>query len=252
MFQLRNYIYKFSKLQNYTQQLRESFNRNQKNFAYASQIPQEWNEEKFQEFFDPQTQYIKKGKAQTLFLVHFVIDSLNRFNGRAFIEMESEDAVKEFMKKFQENKLEEQDAQTKISINPLVLKIYRKPLDQEKREKKKTFLTGLPRTIKNEELLELVKDFGEIENIEILKDKKGEFSRGQAIVVFKNEEDARKFKYFANGKQYMGKKIQIELRSLREENEEQINENEQQNQGERKDDQQKVDYSNLQKMLDTE
>ncbi|CAD8142615.1 unnamed protein product [Paramecium octaurelia] len=243
MFQLRNYIYKFSKLQNYTQQLRESINRNQKNFAYASSIPQEWNEEKFQGYVDPQTQYIKK--------VHFVIDSLNRFNGRAFIEMESEDAVKEFTKNFQENKIEEQDAQTKISINPLVLKIYRKALDQEKREKK-TYLKGLPRTIKNEELLELAKDFGEIENIEILKDQKGEFGRGQAIVVFKKEEDARKFKYFANGKQFMGKKIQIELRSLREENEEKMNENDQQNQGERKNDQQKVDYSNLQKMLDTE
>lgn len=58
----------------------------------------------------------------------------------------------------------------------------------------------MPRTIKNEELLELAKDFGEIENISILKDSRGEFSRGQATIVFKKEEDARKFKYFANGK----------------------------------------------------
>ncbi|CAD8131920.1 unnamed protein product [Paramecium pentaurelia] len=243
MFQLRNYLYKFSKLQNYTQQLRESINRNQKNFAYAQQIPQEWNETKFKEYIDPQTQYIKK--------VHFVIDSLNRFNGRAFIEMESEDAVKDFMKKFQENKLEVEDAQTKITINPLVLKIYRKTLDQEKNEKK-AYLKGLPRTIKNEELLELAKDFGEIENITILKDQRGEFSRGQAIVVFKKEEDARKFKYFVNGKQFLGKKIVIQLRPYREENEEQIGENNQLNQGEIKVDQSKVDYSNLQKLLDTE
>lgn len=46
---------------------------------------------------------LRKVNLLILYLVHFVIDSYNRFNGRAFIEMESEDVVKDFIKKFEEN-----------------------------------------------------------------------------------------------------------------------------------------------------
>ncbi|CAD8046293.1 unnamed protein product [Paramecium sonneborni] len=243
MIQLWNCFYKFSKLQTYTNQLKESISKNLRNFAYAQQIPKEWNESKFKEFIDPQTQYVRK--------VHFVIDSQDKFNGRAFIEMESENAVEDFLKQFKENKIEDLDAKIQISMNPLVLKIYRKSLDQEKNEKK-AFLKGLPRTMKNEDLLELAKDFGDIENISILKDQKGEFNRGQANIIFKKAEDARKFKYFVNGKEFLGKKIVIQLRPHQEENEEQIDENNKMNKEEIKNDQSKVDYSNLQKLLDAE
>ena len=51
----------------------------------------------------------------------------------------------------------------------MFLKIYRKRLEDERNDKK-AYLKGLPRIIKNEDLFELAKDFGEIENISILKD----------------------------------------------------------------------------------
>lgn len=59
----------------------------------------------------------------------------------------------------------------------------------------------------NEELLEMISDFGEIVNVQIPKDTDGIKNKGYAFVLFNRSTDAMKFMTFMNGKNFMGKKI---------------------------------------------
>jgi RNA recognition motif-containing protein len=61
--------------------------------------------------------------------------------------------------------------------------------------------------MQNEDLLELLIDFGEVENVQIPKDNDLKRNKGYAFVLFKKAEEAKRFQMFMSGKEFLGKKL---------------------------------------------
>lgn len=61
--------------------------------------------------------------------------------------------------------------------------------------------------MQNEDLLELLIDFGDVENVQIPKDNDQKRNKGYAFVLFKKAEEAKRFQMFMSGKEFLGKKL---------------------------------------------
>ncbi|CAK72635.1 unnamed protein product (macronuclear) [Paramecium tetraurelia] len=238
MFQLCKSFYNFSKLKVFANQLTKSIDNAQKNVAFAYFLPKDWNEKQVKEYFDPQDKLIKR--------IQLIKDSFDNPTGKAIIEMESESIAQKFIKEHHENYIDTKDVLQQIVVKPFSLKKEQNKLDI-KRSDKQAYITGLPRQMKNEELLDLLIDFGEIEKIQIPKDQNQEFNKGYAFVLFKKVEDAQKFQTFMNGKEFMGKKLSVQLRIFRFDSQKKSFKTEKVQDGDVQYEQNKANYGLLQK-----
>ncbi len=73
----------------------------------------------------------------------------------------------------------------------------------------KVYVGNLPYSVDNEKLNELFKEFGEIEEANVIRNKFSGNSKGFGFVTFKNDEEAKKAIEAMNEKEIEGRKLKV-------------------------------------------
>ncbi|CAD8126997.1 unnamed protein product [Paramecium sonneborni] len=141
----------FPKFQVSTIQLKESIMQDFRYFIHDQLITKQWNASNIKEFINPQTQ--QKGKNLLLKVIHFVINSQNKFNCRAFFLKWCQNIkFKIFLKNFKENNQNDTQIQQQqiLWFSKSIQKV------QINKEMKKIIFEKIIKNIKD--FLELMKD----------------------------------------------------------------------------------------------
>ncbi len=78
-------------------------------------------------------------------------------------------------------------------------------------QKNKLYVGNLPYSMTEKDMEALFKDFGEIEEVVVIKDKFSGRSKGFGFVTFKQEADAEKAQQEMNEKEVMGRKLVVNI-----------------------------------------
>ncbi|EAR83854.2 RNA recognition motif protein (macronuclear) [Tetrahymena thermophila SB210] len=173
-----------------------------KNMVYCHALPNDWNEQKLMQYFDPSGKNISE--------IKLLKNRIGGYTGRALIKFNNSKICDDYLKKYSDSFIETTDILQRIIMKPFELKTKKTRL-QFDRSMKEVYLANLPFDATSEEIFALAQDFGEVIYVDMPLAINGQTNKGYCIVKFSKAEEASKFQRYFDEETLYGRKIRAQI-----------------------------------------